>query len=167
MEGSPELRIAARLRLPGRDAAPDLLALRRVGPLPAWGVGAMVVALYLATIAATLAEFRAGGTVFGYPGPAFFVLLAPIVEELVFRGWLLGRLERALPPAGAIATSSLLFGLHHVRNVFWREPAAVLGQVLFTGLVLGPLLAYVTLRGRSVWPAVVLHYLNNLTWYLR
>ena len=38
--------------------------------------------------------------------------------------------------------------------------------MLCTGLVIGPLLGYVSLRCRSVWPAVILHYLNNLGYYL-
>jgi membrane protease YdiL (CAAX protease family) len=28
-------------------------------------------------------------------------------------------------------------------------------------------LGYAALRCRSVWPAVILHYLNNLTYFLR
>jgi membrane protease YdiL (CAAX protease family) len=60
-----------------------------------------------------------------------------------------------------------LFGLVHFRNIYWLEPARLLGLMLTTGLVLGPIFAYVTLRTRTVWPAVILHYVNNLTYYLR
>ena len=32
-------------------------------------------------------------------------------------------------------------------------------------VVLGPILGWVTLRCRSVWPAVILHYANYLTYF--
>lgn len=145
----------------------DLFAVRRWGPLPDWGVGTLAVLGFLGTVGATFWEYEHRGTTFGLAGPAFNTLFAPVYEELIFRGWMLGRLERRFGPRRAIVLSSLLFGLVHVRNVYWREVDAVLGNVLYTGVLLGPLLAWVTLRTRSLWPAVVLHYANNLTYFLR
>jgi membrane protease YdiL (CAAX protease family) len=155
-----------RLRIGELDPRESLLDVRRVGRVPPWAVVATVVALYLATLAANYREYRRDGTVFGYPGPGINALFAPIYEELIFRGWLLGRLARAVGAPRAIVVTSLLFGLLHLRNVYWREPEALVQQVLYTGLVFGPLAAYVTLKTRSVWTAVALHYANNLTWYL-
>jgi membrane protease YdiL (CAAX protease family) len=63
--------------------------------------------------------------------------------------------------------SSLLFGLVHLRNIYWLDAAAPAKNMAFTGLVLGPILAWVTLRLRTVWPAVILHYVNNLTYFVR
>ena len=135
--------------------------------MPGWFQVVLVVGLFIATVFLTNAEFRAKGTTFGFAGPAFNALVNPIYEELIFRGWILGRLARWRSSAVAIAISSLLFGLLHLRNIFWLEPDALLKLVLYTGGVLGPVLGYVTLRCRSVWPAVILHYLNNLTYFLR
>lgn len=67
----------------------------------------------------------------------------------------------------AIAVSSLLFGILHLRNIYWLETPRLVSNVLTTALVIGPVLGYVALRCRSVWPAVILHYANNLTYYLR
>jgi membrane protease YdiL (CAAX protease family) len=127
---------------------------------------AAVVALFVATVLCTHAEYRGKGTVFGFPGPGVNALFAPIYEELVFRGWILGRLARSHSRAFAIWTSGALFGALHLRNIFWLDAWPLARTMLYTGLVLGPFLAWITLKCRSVWPAVCLHYLNNLAWYL-
>ena len=51
------------------------------------------------------------------------VIIAPIMEELLFRGWLYGKLRLKIPKVAAIVTTSLLFGLVHMQwnvgvNVF-------------------------------------------------
>lgn len=145
----------------------SLLDFRRAFGVPAWLQVVLVCVLWVATVLLTYAEYRRRGTVFGFPGPAFNVLFAPIWEELVFRGWILGRLVRRHSNAFAIAVSSLLFGLLHLRNVYWLDTAQLAGSMAFTGLVLGPLLGWVTLKARSVWPAVILHFANNLVFYVR
>lgn len=76
-------------------------------------------------------------------------ILAPIGEEILFRGYIL----RALRPYGkrfAIFGSALLFGLFHGNLL--QTPYAFL-----VGLVLG----YVTVEHSIVW-AVLLHMFNNL-----
>jgi len=57
--------------------------------------------------------------------------------------------------------------LFHLRNIYWLEPAALARSMAYTGLLLGPILGWVTLRTRSVWPAVCLHYVNNLVYFVR
>jgi hypothetical protein len=145
----------------------SLLDFRRAFGAPAWLQVVLVCALWVATVLLTDAEYRRKGTVFGFPGPAFNVLFAPIYEELVFRGWVLGQLVRRHSNAFAIVVSSLLFGLLHLRNVYWLDTPELVRSMAFTGLVLGPFLGWVTLKARSVWPAVVLHFANNLAFYLR
>ena len=70
-----------------------------------------------------------------------------IFEEALFRGVLL----HAAPPWAALPLSSLLFGLAHGPDAF-ALPLALLGWCL--GLV--------TLRARSLLPAILLHALFNL-----
>jgi membrane protease YdiL (CAAX protease family) len=144
-----------------------LFELKRVGIVPAWLQASLVVGLFVATVLLTHAEYLAKGTTFGFAGPAFNVLVAPTYEELIFRGWILGRLAHRRSAAAAIAISSLLFGILHLRNIFWQDTGALVRSMVFTGVVLGPLLGWVTLRCRSVWPAVCLHYLNNLVYFIR
>ena len=155
------------LRLPPLHDPRELFELRRVGPVPGWVQLVLVAGMFVATVLLCYAEYRAKNTTFGIAGPAFNALVAPIYEELIFRGWILGRLAHRRSPALAIVVSSLLFGLLHLRNVFWLDTDVLVRTMLFTGLVLGPLLGWITLRCRSVWPAVILRYANNLLYFLK
>lgn len=154
---------------PGAFEGPvsSLFEFRRVWNIPGSAQLLTVAGLFVATVLLTHAEYVAEGTCFGFPGPAFNVLINPIYEELVFRGWILGALARRQPWWAAIGGSSLLFGLFHLRNLYWLDAPDLFGMMASAALFTGPLLGYVTLRCRSVWPAVILHYLNNLTFYLR
>lgn len=76
-------------------------------------------------------------------------IIAPISEELLFRGLLL----RSIAPYGkklAVIGSAILFGLYHANPI--QTPYAIL-----VGLVLG----YVTLKYHVIW-AIAMHVFNNL-----
>ena len=143
-----------------------LFDFKRAFGAPAWSQALLVVGLFVTTVLCTYAEYREKGTVFGFPGPAFNVLFAPIYEELLFRGWILARLVRNHSNTFAIVASALLFGLLHLRNIYWLDTETLARSMAYTGLLLGPLFGYVTLRCRTLWPAVILHYLNNLAYYV-
>jgi uncharacterized protein len=76
--------------------------------------------------------------------------LAPLCEEVAFRGWLLSALRTRLPTRAALALSGLLFGLMHLDPV--RFPALV---------ALGAVFAWLTWRSGSIWPAILAHVTNN------
>jgi membrane protease YdiL (CAAX protease family) len=80
------------------------------------------------------------------------VLLAPLFEEVFFRGYIAGALRSAYGGVAAWLLSSLLFGLMHV------EPSIVV-TATFGGLVLG----YYYLRYRSLVMVIMLHAMNNIT----
>ncbi len=79
----------------------------------------------------------------------FVVIMAPIMEEVVFRGIILSRL-RGFGDKFAVIACGLFFGLWHcmVSQFFY---AAAIGMVL----------AYVTLRTGNIKLAMFLHFLNN------
>lgn len=77
------------------------------------------------------------------------VIYAPLVEELIFRGFLLQRWATKWGIRKGLIASSLLFGVLHINNP--------VGLTLF-GFVMG--LLYV--RSRSLWIPIVCHSLNNL-----
>lgn len=77
-------------------------------------------------------------------------LLAPLAEEVAFRGYVLSALRTRLRPGLAIAASSVLFASMHLDPV--RFPA-----VLFLGTFLG----WLAWRSGSLWPAVAAHAANN------
>ncbi len=79
-----------------------------------------------------------------------FALVPAVCEEMAFRGFILTGLYRRFRPRNAVLVSAFLFALYHL-NVFLFLPAFGLGVVL--GLL--------TLRGRSLAPAVLLHFLHN------
>jgi membrane protease YdiL (CAAX protease family) len=121
----------------------------------------IVAALYSITTLLFARGFRLTGTMLGGP-PEVWILFVPITEEILFRGFILGALERAYGWLWAIILSSLLFGLWHLKNTFWMTNDDLEGQILYTALIFGPITAALALWTRTIWPGVILHYLNNL-----
>ncbi len=80
-----------------------------------------------------------------------FVLVAPVTEELVFRGWLLPMLQDHYGTRIALVWSSVLFGIVHG----W--PAAIYATL--GGFVLGA----VALRTKSTLASIALHAGINAT----
>lgn len=76
------------------------------------------------------------------------VILAPIVEELAFRGLLYGYLRGRWNIAISVIVSALIFGVLHV--------------VIPPLFVMGVILALVAQRTKSLLPGMVLHATNNL-----
>jgi membrane protease YdiL (CAAX protease family) len=80
------------------------------------------------------------------------VVLAPISEEVCFRGMLFGGLREKMPRIAAALLSGVIFGgLHALTGVSAVPPL----------IVFGFLLALLYEKTGSVVPAVVLHVLNN------
>jgi membrane protease YdiL (CAAX protease family) len=87
------------------------------------------------------------------------------VEEIMFRGLVLvamviawGNTKKGL--VKAILLSSLFFGVMHLFNIFIRPPGVVILQALIVSLP-GILYAALTLSSRSIWPAIIIHWLTN------
>lgn len=91
-------------------------------------------------------------------GAAAFILLAlvaPITEELLFRGVILQGLARRHGPVFVCTISALLFGAMHVLP--WQIVPAFL---------LGLLFAWWRLETGSLWPPLVAHFVtNSFAWY--
>jgi membrane protease YdiL (CAAX protease family) len=77
-------------------------------------------------------------------------LVAPVCEEIAFRGYLQTTLLSRRGPASALAASTLLFAVIHLDPV--RFPAL---------LVLGGVFGWLAWRSGSIWPAVAAHAVNN------
>ncbi|MDO9556079.1 MAG: type II CAAX endopeptidase family protein [Coriobacteriia bacterium] len=80
------------------------------------------------------------------------VFIAPLAEEIMFRGVLYPGLRDRFNPYAAAVVSSLLFAVFH------GEPF-----VFLPIFVLGLMLAWLTETTRSVWPAIVGHAAFNAT----
>lgn len=84
------------------------------------------------------------GNLFGF---AVVVVIAPVVEELLFRGVLLHRWAYRYGTSTAVVCSSLIFGLLH------SDP---IGATVF-----GVLMCVIYLRSGSLWVAIICHGANN------
>jgi sodium transport system permease protein len=83
-------------------------------------------------------------------------LVPAIVEELFFRGYLLGALRGRLPAWLAIAFSALVFGLFHA-----SVGGLIATERVFSSMALGVALGWVAWITRSVIPGMIVHAINN------
>ncbi len=81
---------------------------------------------------------------------ATLVVIAPIAEEILFRGYLYGKLKRYVPAVVAAIATSLLFGAVHLQ---WN----VAVDVFVLSLVLCGLRS---LTG-SIWAGILVHMIKN------
>lgn len=80
------------------------------------------------------------------------VIVAPVFEEVVFRGYLLGGLATLRGKWFALVATSLVFGLLHASDGFYP----VLPLAIF-----GAWLGWLRLRTGSLWAPVMTHALHN------
>ncbi|MCK5772339.1 MAG: CPBP family intramembrane metalloprotease [Thermoplasmata archaeon] len=77
-------------------------------------------------------------------------LLAPLSEEIFFRGYLFGALEKKLGGNPAILITAVIFGLAHFNLVLFIP-------IFLMGLVLG----WMRERTGSILPSILVHSMNN------
>jgi uncharacterized protein len=87
------------------------------------------------------------GNWIGYGLAVAVVFLAPVAEELVFRGLLLPRI-RAVFGRGDVVASGVLFTIYHLHQP-WSMPATLIDGILTQ--------AYPTRRFRSTWMGLITH----------
>jgi len=83
---------------------------------------------------------------------AFFtlVIVAPVSEEILFRGYLLGKLRKYIPVWAAILITSLLFGIVHFA---WNVSVDV--------FALSIVLCLLRIQTGRLWPSILLHMIKN------
>jgi membrane protease YdiL (CAAX protease family) len=86
------------------------------------------------------------------------IVLAPMVEELVFRVFLYNALSRYMPVALAIVVSGLAFGAVHVIGTPASQLVTVALPLAFGGMTL----AFVYATTRNYWGNVIMHGTFNL-----
>jgi len=78
------------------------------------------------------------------------VIIAPVAEELLFRGYLFGKLRKYTPIWGAMLITSIVFGIVHLA---WNVGLDVFALSL--------VLCAVRVISGSIWPSMMLHMLKN------
>jgi uncharacterized protein len=158
------LLVAGLLRLRHGTA---LGALGWVRPLPGWLLSALPVSAGLLLVSGQLTlvghelfpgalNAQCTGLRHGYADAPLLaiplaVLVAPVCEETLFRGFVYGWLRSRMRWSYAVVVSAVLFSAAH------RSPLLAL-PLMAAGVVL----AYVYERSRSIWPGVMVHALFNL-----
>jgi len=149
------------------------LQLRRVAwsSLPLFGAAGCVLVAFQVFILALASRFVPEivryidlNSYFGYEtftktilslpvaGQIWVVCIAPaLVEELLFRGYVQSTLVGRLGARRGIWITAALFALVHLGIL--RVPF---------DLLVSYIMGYIVIRYRSVWPAVVFHFANNL-----
>ena len=82
-------------------------------------------------------------------GLIYVVIGAPLIEEIVFRGWILKTLKK-YGIVTSVFLSSLTFGIYH-GTVIQFVPA----------FIIGILLSYLVFKYKSIIPGIILHIANN------
>ena len=77
-------------------------------------------------------------------------ILIPILEEVVFRGYIFSRLGKAMPAVVAAVISSVVFGLCH-GGLVWAIWAGIVGLII----------CVVRIKSGSIIPGIVFHIIMN------
>ncbi|NOK60693.1 MAG: hypothetical protein GFH27_549297n294 [Chloroflexi bacterium AL-W] len=93
----------------------------------------------------------------------FLLPIAPIAEEILFRGFVLRKIQDFVFfwPANLI-TSVLFTVIHWPHWLYTQMPGETIITSSLRIFVLSCLLGYLVKRTNSLWPSIVTHILNNL-----
>ena len=140
----------------------EFLSLKQLGPISPSLQILIICALFFIHTFQIYKDYKKTGKAFGFYPVHPFISLAPIWEEVLFRGLILVGLLSLYSPAVAIVISSLLFGLWHFKNICFLPKRELVNQMIYAGTFFGLVVACVTLISGTIWLAVIVHYLNNI-----
>lgn len=159
------LLLVARVELPSILAWPGVHTVKHV--LVGAAAGTLLALAYVGWLGDALQQWqqRLGDyvppgsvlpTLSGNIGVFFIanVLLAPLVEEALYRGYALPLLTDRFGTATGVALSCLCFGLLHWAGGIW--------YVLVTAIVAGGLFAALYAWSGSVWAPFAAHFMLNI-----
>lgn len=91
----------------------------------------------------------------------FYGLATGIVEELIFRGIIMGCLEKRFNIRIAIIIPSVLFGLLHIIGNDLDFVSII--QLLIAGSIVGVLFSLIAYESNSIWNNAIVHGIWNMT----
>jgi membrane protease YdiL (CAAX protease family) len=80
-------------------------------------------------------------------------VLAPVAEELYFRGLIYGGLRKMMGVGWSVFISSAIFGVGHADSI----------AVVVSSLIMGLVMAYAYEKTRTLWVPVLIHVITNST----
>ena len=141
----------------------EFLKLKQIGFLTPGIQIFIICVLFVLAIFQQFIEYKKTGKTWGGHFPlktsSFF---APIFEEVIFRAIILVGLIEIFSTTYAIIISSFLFGLWHLKNIFYFSKNGLIWQIFYTGFIFGPIMAILTLFTGTIWLSVIVHFCNNL-----
>jgi membrane protease YdiL (CAAX protease family) len=154
------------------DQKPALAYLKLTTPINKRGLAYLVVITALYFAATILFETRVGGknlndmraaSLVEWLTATAFIFFSPISEEILFRGFVLHQFAKRLRFWAANLITATLFTLIHWPFWVWRNGFHLsIIQNSVGILLLAILLGYAVKLTNSLWPAIVIHIINNL-----
>jgi membrane protease YdiL (CAAX protease family) len=86
------------------------------------------------------------------------VILPPLAEEIMVRGFLYSSLKKTMPTVGAVVATSAIFAVAHLPEGGSAGPLYIAAVDTF---VLSLVLIYLREKTGSLWPSITLHALKN------
>lgn len=128
-----------------------------VGKASAWSAAVVAAYLAFAILYSVLIGQPEQDEIVDRFGPLGFqilliVVLAPLAEEIAFRGMLFGGIRKRLPLLPAALVAGAFFGLLHFSTGWSAVPVLIF---------LGALFAILYEKTESLWPPIILHAINN------
>ena len=93
------------------------------------------------------------------------VVLAPIAEELMFRGYFLGKMSEMINKWAAVVITALIFGLLHLPGAVTGNSITLQWAVAADTFALGLVLGALRIWTGSIWAGILLHMLKNAIAY--
>jgi len=129
-----------------------------------WRPAALLIILM--TLSGFMVFLIRGGYLFPFPQLVWRLVSPSFEEELIYRGGIQTKLERATSPRAAWFIGGVLFGLVHVPTDFFGFIWVYYGRsvinslsFLFTQITFGWLIGIFFIKSRSLYPCVIGHYL--------
>lgn len=141
----------------------SLLQFKKIGFLTPFLQILFVLFLAITTAIYYYRQHKETGKIHGlYPlRPHIYIVV--FLEEFIFRDLLFVGFLSIVSPFLSILYTSILFGLAHLRNIPYMSKQKLLEQILYASFIFGPVTGIVTYLTGSIWIAVILHYINNLS----
>ena len=144
----------------------------RMGWLTGLAISAFIVAVYLllgnrmidtAVVGEVVAGIKLDRPLYYVGASLYWVCINSILEEYVWRWFVVRQFSKIFHPTGAIVASALGFTLHHIlaMQVYfsWTVTSASAACILFAGA----LWSWMFIRYRTIWPGWLSHALVDIT----
>lgn len=127
-------------------------------------IGFLMVIFVIVLLITTGAEFKIGNATNKLEiitaSVFFFGIATGIAEESIFRGVILGILEKKLNRKWAILIPSVIFGGLHIIGRDLDSISII--QLMVAGTFVGILFSLITIESNSIWNSVIVHSIWNI-----